>query len=465
METLGERLSDEMRVVLERAQQEAAARHNPYVDIEHLLLGLFYHPEGSVRELLRKYGMASSDMYDAAADTVGVVHLKPIELKGYSQDAKAALDRAAREAQLMGHHVPGAGHLLAALMERDDAPPALAKLPFSAETLRATVRAAEPPRVSPPKAFVPTDAKTPASQASGKTEFVLIPTRKGKPVVPRRTGTTTGTRVSRPSWLDRVGYMPWIVLGLALFTAYMIFVLPGNKAFTFVFVLVGWIFSVTLHEFSHAAVAYIGGDHTVKDKGYLSFNPLKYTHPMLSIGLPLLFLAMGGIGLPGGAVYIERHRLRNKWWGAAVSAAGPAANLVLAFVLAIPFIIGKVDANVILRNYYFGLPNHGGLWQDTTLWAAIAFLAMLQITAVLFNLLPIPPLDGFGILEPFLDPRTRAQLAQFGMMGLFIIFIALWYIQPLNKAFWDMIYQATGSLNIPDWMIAIGHNLFMFWQH
>ena len=89
---------------------------------------------------------------------------------------------------------------------------------------------------------------------------------------------------------------------------------------------------------------------------------------------------------------------------------------------------------------------------------------VLQFTAVLFNLLPIPPLDGFGILEPFLDPQTRAQLAQFGMMGLFIIFIALWYIQPLNKAFWDMIYKATGGLNIPDWMIAIGHNLFMFWQ-
>ena len=68
---------------------------------------------------------------------------------------------------------------------------------------------------------------------------------------------------------------------------------------TFMIVLLGWIFSLCLHEFSHALVAYYGGDYTVKDKGYLTFNPLKYTHPVFSLLLPLLFLVMGGIGLPG----------------------------------------------------------------------------------------------------------------------------------------------------------------------
>ena len=51
---------------------------------------------------------------------------------------------------------------------------------------------------------------------------------------------------------------------------------------TFVIVLIGWIFSLCLHEFSHTLVAYLGGDTTVKDKGYLTFNPLKYTHPVYS---------------------------------------------------------------------------------------------------------------------------------------------------------------------------------------
>jgi Zn-dependent protease len=64
---------------------------------------------------------------------------------------------------------------------------------------------------------------------------------------------------------------------------------------TFLVVLVGWIFSLCLHEFSHALVAYYGGDTSVRDKGYLTFNPLKYTHPLYSIVLPLLFLVMGGI--------------------------------------------------------------------------------------------------------------------------------------------------------------------------
>ena len=101
---------------------------------------------------------------------------------------------------------------------------------------------------------------------------------------------------------------------------------------------------------------------------------------MLSIGLPLLFLALGGIGLPGGAVYIERHRLRSKWWGAAVSAAGPAANLLLALLLAAPFALGLVDTNVIEFDVAGWQIETSSVWENSTLWSAVAFLAMLQIT-------------------------------------------------------------------------------------
>ena len=66
-----------------------------------------------------------------------------------------------------------------------------------------------------------------------------------------------------------------------------------------------WVFSVCIHEWGHAFVAYHGGDYTVKDKGYLTLNPIHYTHPVTSILLPALFMMMGGIGLPGGAVYID----------------------------------------------------------------------------------------------------------------------------------------------------------------
>ena len=67
-----------------------------------------------------------------------------------------------------------------------------------------------------------------------------------------------------------------------------------------------WKAQVALHEFGHALVAFWGGDRSVVDKGYLTLNPLKYTHPFLSLVLPMLILVLGGIGLPGGAVYINR---------------------------------------------------------------------------------------------------------------------------------------------------------------
>src|SRR5512142_2648017 len=112
---------------------------------------------------------------------------------------------------------------------------------------------------------------------------------------------------------------------------------------TFAIALIGWMFTLCLHEFSHALVAYYGGDTTVRDKGYLTFNPLKYTHPVYSIVLPLLFLVLGGIGLPGGAVYIERWRLRSRAWVTAVSLAGPSANLLMAIVLGLVLHFGPAD--------------------------------------------------------------------------------------------------------------------------
>src|SRR5258708_39683939 len=101
----------------------------------------------------------------------------------------------------------------------------------------------------------------------------------------------------------------------------------------FLIVVVIWVFSVCLHEYGHAIVAYHGGDHTVEEKGYLSMNPVYYAHPVTSFLLPMLFMVVGGIGLPGGAVYINRHLLRSRGWETAVSLAGPAMNLIIAIII------------------------------------------------------------------------------------------------------------------------------------
>jgi Zn-dependent protease len=213
---------------------------------------------------------------------------------------------------------------------------------------------------------------------------------------------------------------------------------------TFIVVLAGWVFSLCLHEFSHALVAYFGGDTTVKDKGYLTFNPLKYTHPVYSLLLPLLFLMLGGIGLPGGAVYIETWRLRSRGWISAVSLAGPTSNLVLALLL-----------GLLLR---FGPVTSGGIWP------AIGFLALLQVCAVVLNLIPVPPFDGFGAIEPYLPMDMRMRLMQTRGMLSFAVFFLLWYVPFINGAFWSLIYSLASLVGVPLQLAQLGYTSFQFWQ-
>lgn len=210
-----------------------------------------------------------------------------------------------------------------------------------------------------------------------------------------------------------------------------------------VFICLGWILSVCIHEFGHAVVAYWGGDTSVKDKGYLTLNPLKYTHPVYSLLLPILFLLMGGIALPGGAVYINRDRLRSRWWESAVSAAGPFASIVVTILLAIPFGLGWVTPSL-----------------EHWIWPSLAFLILLEIASVLLNLLPIPPLDGYGIIEPWLPRKTQIKLNKFSQYGIWIIFALLWYVQPLNQLFWNWTYTISDFLGVSPQMAGQGYNLF-----
>jgi Zn-dependent protease len=438
-------LSNDLRVILDSAYHEAAQRHGNYVDVEHLMLGLLRRDSGTAHELLMQRAIDTQALYDQVALSVGMERPTPARVKDVSRWAKATIERAAEEATALGNTQLNSGHLLLGLMGETDGAvhDALAGIALTPDEVRAYLRN-HSEQVSPAR------AEKPQPGSDDEPEIVLVPFRPARKT--RQPGSQTASRVNT---------VLWIGTALVAIALYLFYALPGNQFFTFTFVLVGWIFSVSLHEFAHALVAYLGGDYTVKDKGYLTFNPLKYTHPLLSIGLPLLFLALGGIGLPGGAVYIERHRLRSKWWGAAVSAAGPAANLLLALVLSLPFITGLVDTGGVLRDVVqVGKPSN--IWENGTLWTAVAFLIMLQVTSVFFNLLPIPPLDGFGILEPYLDERTRFQMRQIGMLGLLLIFFMM--ETPLGDEFWRIVYQVTDALSIPGWMISTGWEAFTFWR-
>lgn len=213
---------------------------------------------------------------------------------------------------------------------------------------------------------------------------------------------------------------------------------------TFTIVFFGWIFSLCLHEFSHALVAYFGGDHTVREKGYLTFNPLKYTHPLMSIILPLLILMMGGIGLPGGAVYIETWRIRNRFWLSAMSLAGPAANLLIAIILAIVLRFSPVE--------------------NSSIWPGISFLLVLQISAVLFNLIPLPPFDGYNAIEPFLHPVIRMQMDRVRGVAIWVILLAFWYLPFVARFFWDVVYIFSTILGVNWDLVVTGLERFRFWE-
>lgn len=212
---------------------------------------------------------------------------------------------------------------------------------------------------------------------------------------------------------------------------------------TFLVVILGWVFSLCLHEFSHALAAYLGGDTTVKDKGYLTFNPLKYTHPVYSLLLPMIFLMMGGIGLPGGAVYIEKWRLRSREWETAVSLAGPFANALLAVILGLVLQIMPVSASGI--------------------WPGVAFLAFLQISAVVLNLIPLPPFDGFGAIEPYLPMDMRMKLAQAQGMLSWVVLILIWQVPFIAGLFWGLIIFLAKLAGIPLQLAGMGMSQFKFW--
>ena len=214
----------------------------------------------------------------------------------------------------------------------------------------------------------------------------------------------------------------------------------------FAFVLSGWIVSLCLHEAAHAYAAYWGGDKSVVQKGYLSLSPFAYAHPLLSFGLPLAYLLLGGIGLPGGGVYIEHAVLKNRHWDAFVSLAGPLANLVFLAILSIPFLLG---------------------WHEETgtsiFWSALGFLAALQASAVVLNMLPIPGLDGFGIIRPYLPYDMQAQANQMASL-VGIVLIWLFMSRDVSRAIWNAVYQITDVLGIEPAFIGHGAGLFRFWS-
>ncbi len=458
---------------LEIAVNSARARHNPYLDSEHLLLGMLSND--LARQALQLGGLSADQLTEAVTNQLSIVRDEPLKsTKGLTSEARLNFAQAGREAHQMGHNFLCSGHILLGVLQRpsgflEDIFKDLPKLDLV--RIRAYVQANvdEPSGIFSKKwrpstwEFADVFAGLGIPSNGNSQARNIIPIRSASSPQANR-ATTTAARPAKPA-PSRITVQPrggslstWqmglIGVAVVLMVAYGAIIYP-DATVPFVIVFGGWIISLTLHEFAHALVAYWGGDHTVVEKGYLTLNPLKYTHPLLSIVLPLIFLLAGGIGLPGGAVYIERHRLRSKWWNSAVSAAGPFANFICLIVFSAPFWLGYATAERIGAR-----PN---------LWYSLAFLVFLEVTAILFNLLPFPPLDGFGIIEPFLPPDMATSLRSLGFVGLFLI-IFLFRIptnttgSTLGDAFYDQAVRITEIFEVHGWQVGEGYDRFRFWD-
>lgn len=434
---------------LDVAVLNARERHNLFLDTEHLILGAL--ESDIVSHALRASSVSAEALQLAISRELSIVRETPLEkLKGIAHPAASVLTRAVDEARQANLNYLNSGHIALAILITPEPflKDVLGQFPqLDLDTVRQHIRShSSPPSPTFQQKWRP---------ATWENAYLFAvngrPTTKGTPrpltpIQPKRAAQRQGT--------ERNPVPLFAGLMLLVIMVYGYFVRP-NITIPVVIVLGGWIVSLVFHEFGHALVAYWGGDYTVVQKGYLTMNPLKYMHPMLSLGLPLLFLIMGGIGLPGGAVYIERHRLRTRWWGAAVSAAGPFANLLCMIVFSIPFWTGYVTP---LR-----------FWHNPILWGSLAFLVWLQAIAILFNLLPIPPLDGFGIIEPFLDESTAAQIRSFGSIGLLLVIMMFW-IPYSGSGFHpahEILLQANRiaqNFAVDGYEAAEGWKAFRFWE-
>lgn len=228
----------------------------------------------------------------------------------------------------------------------------------------------------------------------------------------------------------------------------------GNARFAvFVFVLGAYFTVLCLHEFGHAYAAHRAGDSNIVARGYLDLNPLRYVNPLLSIILPLFYLVIGALPLPGGAVLVDRSVARKRWHASMISASGPLWNILFAGVaMAAVAIAAPTDLDVILGPH-------------AAFWSGVSFFAYIQVAVALLNLIPVPGLDGYGIIEPYLRYETRRSLEPIRPYGILLVLLLLFAFPPVRDGFSHAVNSILQTAGQPDLGPASGQFYFQFWRH
>lgn len=182
--------------------------------------------------------------------------------------------------------------------------------------------------------------------------------------------------------------------------------------FNFVVTFIFFAFSISIHECAHAYAAYRLGDSTAKDQGRITLNPLKHLDPL---GTLMIFLIHFGWAKP---TPVNAMYFKDKKKGVMItSLAGPLSNLLFAILLAFPFIYFQSKLYSTVNIY---------------IWQALLIGFSMNIILAVFNMLPIPPLDGSKILSGILPSRTYYKMMEYENY-IIIIFIILMFSGILSR--------------------------------
>ena len=194
------------------------------------------------------------------------------------------------------------------------------------------------------------------------------------------------------------------------------------------------VFSTVLHELAHGYTAYWLGDETAKLNGRLSLNPLRHIDPYMSIILPVLLYLMGG-PIFGGAkpVPINTRNLKGREWGfALVAIAGPLMNILLAFIF-------------FLLWFFIG---HG-----SDLWGGILINSMyMNMGFALFNMIPIPPLDGSRVLYALAPDFVKRFMESIEHVGIIFVYIMVSFLSGLIANYMNTAQSAILKLFL--WIVG-----------
>lgn len=182
------------------------------------------------------------------------------------------------------------------------------------------------------------------------------------------------------------------------------------------FLIIILVFSVIVHEVSHGAMADYLGDPTAKYAGRLTLNPLKHLDPIGSVILPIFFILMAKL-TGGGIIFgwakpvpINPYNFRDQKYGSAkVALAGPGSNLAIALIFGLALRFLPV---------IFTFP---------ALYFIFSYIVYINILLAVFNLLPIPPLDGSHLLFAFLPLRMENLRIFFNQYGLFLLLLVIFF--------------------------------------